>query len=385
MFDRQKYLRLLVETLPERETRVKTGKRVVGIDTTASGVVVKLDDGTVETGSIVIGADGIWSVVRQEMEKQLGEKVFDPEYCGFTGVYGHGDAVEGLETFNGYERHDGLDGMGLQVFTSPTKTFWGCYMRAEDESEEGRKFKRYSEEDAEAAIQKWLNVPVYGKVTFGDVWKARELWGMTQAHAGRAKLWHWDRIVLVGDAVHKVSDSNPACSHYLPSRTNTKRQVTPNIGAGAAVGSESAACLGNHLHALLQSQSQPDTESLSKAFAAYQAQRMEVSTAWVTIARTNLDSILWRNWWHRFKTFEMTNLLGPLRLQRLFSGPMIAKAVRLDYVPFDNEQTGTVPWRFGEVEEDPPRGIAYGWWFLGLGVLSAGALLWVQRSGLSIT
>jgi 2-polyprenyl-6-methoxyphenol hydroxylase-like FAD-dependent oxidoreductase len=209
LFDRQKYLRVLVETLPEWETRVKTNKRVIGIEPTATGVTVQLEDGTSETGSIVIGADGLWSIVRQEMERIAGEQVFDPEYTGFSGIYGHGGAVAGLDIGNAYERHDDSSGMAMQVFTAPGKTFWGCYTRMEDGSGRERKYRRFSDAEADELAEKWLDMPIYGKTTFGDIWRAREVWGMTQLHAGSASKWHHGRMVLLGDAVAKVSDCDP--------------------------------------------------------------------------------------------------------------------------------------------------------------------------------
>lgn len=47
------------------------GKRVSRIDHSQNGVVVKCKDGTSYEGSVVIGADGCHSTVRQEMWRSM--------------------------------------------------------------------------------------------------------------------------------------------------------------------------------------------------------------------------------------------------------------------------------------------------------------------------
>lgn len=65
---------LLWEALPGREAHVQTGKEVVYIETHATGVRVTCADGSVEEGSIVVGCDGVHSVVRQSMCDLRAEK-----------------------------------------------------------------------------------------------------------------------------------------------------------------------------------------------------------------------------------------------------------------------------------------------------------------------
>jgi len=233
MFNRQDYLQMLVESLPECDERVKIGRQVTGVETTASGVSVRFEDGTSETGSIVIGADGIWSVVRRELERLSGDKIFEPEYTGYSGIYGHGGAVEGLMPWTGHERHDyGEDGFGIQVFTTPTKTFFGSFRRipvSKGESGNDGTFKRYTEADADAFAESLLDVPLYKGVKFGDIWKEKELYGMTQIHSGMAKQWHWSRLVLVGDSAHKVSGCATLCckSRWLISNGRSRPTLAP--------------------------------------------------------------------------------------------------------------------------------------------------------------
>lgn len=51
---------------------IKLNKRVEIIEHTVNGVRVLIIDGTIEEGDIVIGADGVYSIVRSQMwEKEL--------------------------------------------------------------------------------------------------------------------------------------------------------------------------------------------------------------------------------------------------------------------------------------------------------------------------
>lgn len=51
---------------------IKLNKRVEIIEHTVNGVRVLIIDGTIEEGDIVIGADGVHSIVRSQMwEKEL--------------------------------------------------------------------------------------------------------------------------------------------------------------------------------------------------------------------------------------------------------------------------------------------------------------------------
>ena len=54
------------DQLPD-QTVVKTRKRVIDVTEHEDGIGVRLDDGTVEEGDIIIGCDGVNSIVRRAM------------------------------------------------------------------------------------------------------------------------------------------------------------------------------------------------------------------------------------------------------------------------------------------------------------------------------
>lgn len=65
-FERRGFLQCLYDNLPDK-SRVLHGKNVSHLEETSDGVKVFLTDGTSQKGDIVIGCDGVHSLVRQAM------------------------------------------------------------------------------------------------------------------------------------------------------------------------------------------------------------------------------------------------------------------------------------------------------------------------------
>lgn len=68
--ERREFLRTMYESLPDM-TRIRTGARIVEVIESKAGVEVKLDDGTVEKGDLVLGCDGVHSMMRSAMWEQM--------------------------------------------------------------------------------------------------------------------------------------------------------------------------------------------------------------------------------------------------------------------------------------------------------------------------
>lgn len=67
-FERRNFLQIVYDALPDK-SYIKTGKRVVDIIENEHGVRVQLEDGSEETGDLVIGCDGVHSICREIMWK----------------------------------------------------------------------------------------------------------------------------------------------------------------------------------------------------------------------------------------------------------------------------------------------------------------------------
>ncbi len=80
-FERQALLQILYDNLKSKEL-VLPRKRAVAITTTKSGILIRTEDGDTFAGDIVVGADGVHSVVRREMRRiasQLSPGYFPAE------------------------------------------------------------------------------------------------------------------------------------------------------------------------------------------------------------------------------------------------------------------------------------------------------------------
>jgi FAD dependent monooxygenase len=64
---------------------------------------------------------------------------------------------------------------------------------------------RYSPQDAVELCRKLQDVTIWREITVGDLWKTKIVVSMTGLEEGIFETWNFNRIVLLGDSVHKVS------------------------------------------------------------------------------------------------------------------------------------------------------------------------------------
>jgi salicylate hydroxylase/FAD dependent monooxygenase len=63
---------------------------------------------------------------------------------------------------------------------------------------------RYSQKDAEAMVQPYMDYSITERVKFRDLWDNRIVSGLVPLEEYLAEKWTWNRIVCVGDAIRKV-------------------------------------------------------------------------------------------------------------------------------------------------------------------------------------
>ncbi len=66
LLERREFLQILYDQLPDR-TPIRMGCTVKNVKHTIEGVAVELSDGTLETGDVLLGCDGVHSLVRSAM------------------------------------------------------------------------------------------------------------------------------------------------------------------------------------------------------------------------------------------------------------------------------------------------------------------------------
>lgn len=82
-------------------------------------------------------------------------------------------------------------------------TYWFCFVQNEKVIP-GPYGRRFSAEDEQKILNKYLNDHMADGVTFADFYRLKKRSALLTLEEGVMKHWSSGRIVLVGDAAHKV-------------------------------------------------------------------------------------------------------------------------------------------------------------------------------------
>lgn len=348
LYHRQSLLEMLYVNLQGKEDRVLVGKTLKDIEAHETGVRVSCADGTVVEGSIVVGCDGVHSAVRQKMHEMRtrddsapmkatcwsklglwsGATRSDPHpmKTSYNGIIGWAPLPKSFKPSVAYETRSNTK-QSFHVLTTSDAAYFLFYKQLERPRTER---VRYTDDDMEALAKSIADHPLTEDVTFGDLWKTRH-WGlMVDYQEGFVENWHHGgRIVIVGDAAHKV---------------------TPNAGFGLNMGWQGVATLTNLLRRQLhQHQDQPDTATLEALFKAYQ-ERIE------TVARNTarFSALYTRGVAHANPLYSLLEWAGPylggdIGMVNLITVPIVKRAVVFDFLAEKDFVEGTCKYVNGRV------------------------------------
>lgn len=94
-------------------------------------------------------------------------------------------------------------GFSCFISTQPERIYWAVFVRTERETRWPTRV-RYSDADMQETAARVMGIPVTTTVLFGELWDSRIKAGLVPLEEGVLDTWHSGRIVLVGDAIHKV-------------------------------------------------------------------------------------------------------------------------------------------------------------------------------------
>ncbi|KAI0142854.1 FAD binding domain protein [Xylariaceae sp. FL1272] len=286
LIERRQLLEVLYDRLPDK-LRVRAGVSVKNISSSESHVEIRLQDGSVEKGDLVMGCDGVYSTVRRYMWEvanaeapgSISEQEKLTLKVKWMCLVGIGPNTPQLGTNDMTVVHDTQS--SFLILTQPNRTFWFCFSHVDGPL--GWPYQRaYSAADIEAVMGTIAKKPITDELKFRDLWEQRERAEIVPIEEGIFTRWHAGRVVIVGDAAHKV---------------------TPNIALGGNAAMESVVVLCNELHGLVvgqQLRTKPNLKSLQGACEAYQ-KRQEPrvrQVLWVSRFVTNLEA--WGSTMHRF-------------------------------------------------------------------------------------
>ncbi|KAL1651985.1 hypothetical protein SLS58_000108 [Diplodia intermedia] len=231
-FTRRELVQILYDHIKSKD-KILTSKRVKRVDETDDKVTVTTEDGQVFEGDLVVGADGMHSAVRQEIERKSPNQAAlrtETLPANFGGVFGTSNSD--LRSPKGSVIICAGKESSLYVAAGPDDTtFWMVFFKL-DKTYYGRDVPCRGAKAEEEYSKKYWDHPITGDYKYSDLRKTAIVSVCTPLHEYVVENWHSGRCVIIGDSAHKV---NPVGAQ----------------GGNAAL--ESAAALTNGIMKLLQS------------------------------------------------------------------------------------------------------------------------------------
>ncbi|KAK3989231.1 hypothetical protein QBC44DRAFT_327738 [Cladorrhinum sp. PSN332] len=331
--DRPQLLGAVYDNLPDSaKKKFLPGKNVENIEVAAEGVQVACSDGTIETGSVIIGADGLNSRVRQHMrELSLKEPgIVTNDEKSFTATYRclFGNTRKTIPEL-GYRQQWDMRSKGVcsQVFGGEDRSWFLFYQKLPETT---RDPKKYTKEEEEQFVNEFGDYFVTPDTRLKDIYKGSHWCRLSDLHEGYVKQFSHGRMVLVGDAITK--------------------QV-PNHGLGWNCGIQDAVVLTNKLRALLERNKRPGMAEIEVVFKAYQMEREKPLIRSVEMGSFVIKTSTWDNtldWLfdrHILRWIRITYFLYRLKI-----APLISEGQLLDFLPVGKRYVGCVPWVYEGTE-----------------------------------
>ncbi|KAJ5137381.1 uncharacterized protein N7443_010326 [Penicillium atrosanguineum] len=317
--DRQQIIQGLWDNLHDN-SKIRVLSDAVKVVCDVNGVAVETADGSVFHGDVVVGADGIHSKVKQEMQRIAadetpGRDLFPEKDGNFGGLFGISKAPEGVrqdQVVKAFRK-----GRSYLCAGGPSDTLYWLLTFKNEKETQGKSVPRYTEEDRQKLVEMCQDDIIRQGMTFGDIYERTINSALVPLEEGVLKTCYYKRMVLLGDSWHKVN---------------------PLSGLGGNNAFVSAASLADELKELLdRSDETPDEESLQNAFRNYQESRENPTR----------DNVAMANFKQRMEVLD-NPILSYLQLRRIpkldsaeivnSMSPLLTSSIRLKHLPLASRQ-----------------------------------------------
>lgn len=299
---------------------------------------VQLTDGHIVSGDMVLGCDGVHSLSRSAMwdhaaksspgliqveEKKSHKTSWKTLALTTPAIPELGDR-DLTVTYN--------EGITFLVTSQPHATYFFVIFRL-DEPYTWPRRKRYTDADAEALAEEVADKPVTDQIVFAEVWKRRNRAVVIPLEEYVMEHWHHGRIVLVGDAAHKLH---------------------PNMALGGNSAIEGVASVISHIHNVMTTTKgpKPSATALNMAFARYQREQRQRMIELMDLSNFVAKIHTYANPWYKL----LANWVLPWSNDKTFADRVskyIAKAPVIDFLPATGFTIGLFQWE----KETRERGI----------------------------
>lgn len=202
-------LKVLYNGIPDK-SKIQLSKRVFKVDHSDSGVVVHCQDGSKYEGDIVVGADGIHSIIRPLMLDHMEswnpgstKKDRNSISAEYNCIFGLGKPVDGPVRVGDSHRTYTKDYSTLSFVGNDRQLYWFLFSKL-DRRYYGKEIPKYTKADMEEAAKPFFGIHMTDTITFDQVWERRTLANISCVEEAQNDHWTSGRFVCLGDSIHKV-------------------------------------------------------------------------------------------------------------------------------------------------------------------------------------
>jgi 2-polyprenyl-6-methoxyphenol hydroxylase-like FAD-dependent oxidoreductase len=214
-------IQVLYDNLRDKSP-VLTEKSVRNVEQYPGGVRVQTADGSVFTGELLVGADGIYSTVRKELWRQtdqarpgyfpLSDRTnLATEYCCIFGISKPNNKVPKFSSSNVMGR-----GYSYLIASGPNhRIYWFLFKKLTSRMYGIDKIPRYTEAERDELAAEHADDPLNEQLRFGELYANRTTATLQALPEVVFSKWHYGRVITIGDAAHKVCRPTLPCCLFI--------------------------------------------------------------------------------------------------------------------------------------------------------------------------